>query len=62
MQEKIKTMRLRAESLANYYGNIGFDRLQSEFQSFVNCFNEIEANIKKEEQNEQVQDNDSSVV
>lgn len=62
MQEKMKTMRLRAESLANYYGNIGFDRLQNEFQSFVDFFNEIEANIKKEEQNEQVQSDDSAVV
>lgn len=62
MQEKIKTMRLKAENLANYYGNIGFDRLQSEFQSFVDFFNEIEANIKKEEQNEQVQSDDSAVV
>lgn len=62
MQEKIKTMRLKAESLANYYGNLGFNNLQSEFQAFVDFFNEIETKEEKEEQNEQVQGNDSAMV
>ena len=54
MLEKLATRKAQYEQKYNYYRNMGFDTLATEFQGIVDLIEEMETYIKEKENGKEI--------